>query len=93
MSSKVNKDIAKFNALRIASTILNNVIIDDEVGAFLEREDLSEFVPLIEKELDNLISSIENRAKNLNGKYQQKIPDFAQSSIEDNVVENAYESL
>ncbi|MGR5328556.1 hypothetical protein [Photobacterium damselae] len=93
MSTKVNKDIAKFNALIIAAMCLDKVDIESELGDFLVEESLDEFTPLIQDEVNRLTKSIMNRAEKLNAKYKYKIPDLANTSIETGLIENPIEPL
>ncbi|MEZ8241033.1 MULTISPECIES: hypothetical protein [Vibrio] len=93
MGKQVNKDVAKFNALTIASMVLEKVDIDEELGDFLEREDLAEFLPLIQDEMKRLTKSIVNRAENLNAKYKGKIPDFANTSLETEAIQDICEKM
>lgn len=93
MGKQVNKDIAKFNALTVASMLLEKVDIDEELGDFLEREDLAEFVPLIQDEMKRLTQSIANRAEKLNAKYKNKIPDFVNTSLETEAIQDICEKM
>lgn len=81
MRKQVDRDVAKFNALTVASLLLEKVDIDEELGEFLEEEELAEFTPLIQQEMKRLTQSIANRAENLNAKYSNKIPDFVKGSL------------
>ncbi|MGD8116876.1 hypothetical protein [Vibrio sp. TRT 29B02] len=93
MGKQLNKDIAKFNALTVASLLLEKVDIDEELGDFLDREDLAEFVPLIQDEMKRLTKSIVNRAESLNAKYKGKIPDFANASLETEAIQDICEKM
>lgn len=93
MRKKVDRDIAKFNALTVASLLLEKVDIDEELGEFLEEEELAEFTPLIQLEMKRLIQSIANRAENLNAKYRNKIPDFVKGSLEEQSIQDICEKI
>ena len=82
MASKATKAAAKYNALRLTSTMLFHIGSSSEVFENLEGLP-QELLEELEKEVSNIIESLNKRADKLNQKFGDRLPDLVEMLLND----------